>query len=56
MYIKLNRLSISVMKTWMSHGRVGNAKWVKLENLKLLNVLAFKSKKSLSENFYHGKT
>ena len=38
----------------MSHGMVGYAKWVNFEYLYLLNVLAFRSKKSHSKH-YMGK-
>ena len=48
-------LIFPMMKTWMSHGRVRYAKCVNFEHLYLLNVLAFWSKKPLSDHFYHGK-
>ena len=48
-------VSLPVMKTWMSHGRMGYAKWVNYEDLYLLNVLAFMLKKLFSVHFYHGQ-
>jgi hypothetical protein len=42
---KCNCLSFPVRKTWISHGRVGYAKWVNFELFHLLNVLALGSEK-----------
>ena len=54
--VKLNLFS--VMKTWMSHGRVGGvlyAKWVNFEHLYSLNVLAFWSKSHFQTTSAIGK-
>ena len=52
--LNFNRwFSFPVMKTWMSHGIVGCAKWVHVEHLYLLNV---GPKRSLSEHLYNGET
>lgn len=56
MISKLNCLSFPVMKTWMSHGMVGYAKWVNFEHLYLLNVMTLRSTKSHSNHFFDGQT